>query len=79
LLNWYEAKFGRPRQVIAAGNSMGGLVSVLLAERHPRRFSGVLSECGAVVGGPEIFNRTLDLQFALKTCSPPAAASSWST
>jgi pimeloyl-ACP methyl ester carboxylesterase len=71
LLNWYDKKVGRPRQTISAGNSMGGLIAVLLAERHPGHFSGVLSECGAVAGGPELFNSTLDLQFALKTLLAP--------
>lgn len=71
LLNWYDKNVGQPRQTITAGNSMGGLIAVLLAERNPGQFSAVLSECGAVAGGPELFNSTLDLQFALKTLLAP--------
>lgn len=35
LLNWYDKKVGRPSWTISAGNSMGGMVAVLLAERNP--------------------------------------------
>lgn len=45
LLDWFGKTIGRPAQTISAGNSMGGLIAVLLAERYPGRFSGVLSEC----------------------------------
>lgn len=71
LLDWFGQNVGQPTQVIAAGNSEGGLISVLLAERNPQRFSGVLSECGAVAGGAELFNATLDMQFVLKTLLAP--------
>lgn len=71
LLNWFGQNVGPPTRVISAGNSEGGLISVLLAERNPGRFSGVLSECGAVAGGSELFNATLDMQFVLKTLLAP--------
>ncbi len=55
---------GKPRQVIAFGQSMGGLVSALLAERG-RPIDGVVSTCGLVAGGLNLNNHQLDGTYAL--------------
>jgi pimeloyl-ACP methyl ester carboxylesterase len=71
LLDWFTANVGRPRSTVSAGASVGGLIAVLLAERDPRRFAGVLSLCGAVGGTTGHFNSALDANHAVKTLLAP--------
>jgi hypothetical protein len=73
LLDWFHARVGRPRHTYAWGNSMGGLTSVLLAERNPRRFSGVLALCGDLAGAVAEYNSRLDLAYAIKTLLAPGS------
>ena len=44
---------GQPRRVYLFGRSLGGLISVALAERFPGQYDGVLSGCGLLGGGAE--------------------------
>ena len=39
------AKYGKPDRTLMKGWSMGGMISLLIAERHPDRADGILSEC----------------------------------
>ncbi len=73
LLDWFDAQVGRPRHTYAWGNSMGGLTSVLLGERNPRRFSGVLALCGDLAGPVAEYNSRLDLAYAIKTLLAPGS------
>ncbi|KOX22496.1 hypothetical protein ADK67_23815 [Saccharothrix sp. NRRL B-16348] len=65
LLDWFGREVGRPRRTVSAGESIGGATSLVLAERHPGRFDGVLSLCGATAGGTAYWNSGLDVVFAL--------------
>jgi pimeloyl-ACP methyl ester carboxylesterase len=51
---------GEPRQVIAVGTSMGGLVTGVLAERAGRKVDGALATCGLMGGGIDLLNYQLD-------------------
>jgi pimeloyl-ACP methyl ester carboxylesterase len=42
---------GQPSRVYLIGRSLGGLISVMLAERFPGQYDGVLSGCGLLDGG----------------------------
>ena len=66
LLDWFDTHVGRPRHTVATGQSLGAAVALPLAERHPDRFAGVATFCGAQdpVG---TFNAELDVNFAVKT------------
>lgn len=44
------SQFGRPTRSYLAGASMGGLVSLALAEKFPQQYDGVLTTCGQVGG-----------------------------
>jgi pimeloyl-ACP methyl ester carboxylesterase len=46
----FTAHFGMPTNTYLVGHSMGGLISVMLAERHPNLYAGALPLCG-IVGG----------------------------
>ena len=70
LLDWFEANVGRPRRTVVSGQSLGTTIATLLAERHPRRFDGVLTLCGAY-DPLNTFNSALDVNFAVRTLLAP--------
>ncbi|MDR6975335.1 pimeloyl-ACP methyl ester carboxylesterase [Streptomyces sp. 3330] len=72
-LDAFTSRFGRAGRTVAWGSSYGGLVTAMIAERHPDRISGSLSLCGLLQGGVANWNNTLDPVFALKTLLAPGA------
>ena len=62
-----SGRFGKPRRTIAWGESMGGMITAGLVERHPRRFDGALPFCGILGGAVGLWNQNLDLEYAIKT------------
>ena len=71
LLDRFEQLIGKPKRVIAWGQSQGGLDAALLLERHSGRFAGGLSLCGLLGGGVSYFNHDLDMFFTLDTLLAP--------
>lgn len=72
LLDWIEENIGKPRTTVALGSSMGGALSVLLAEGNPDRVDGVAALCGPLdLGGS--WNLSLDITFAIRTLLAPSA------
>lgn len=65
------AAVGKPRRVIAWGSSMGGLVTVALAERHGDRLDAALPYCGSIGGAVGMMNMALDGAFAFTTLVAP--------
>jgi pimeloyl-ACP methyl ester carboxylesterase len=49
----FAANFGMPSNTFLVGHSMGGLISVMLAERNPALYAGALPMCG-IVGGSDM-------------------------
>ena len=76
-LDAFAQRYGKPRRTIAWGTSMGGLVTVALAEQHPGRIDGALPSCGSLAGSLGMMNTALDGAFAFKTCSPPDRTFAW--
>jgi pimeloyl-ACP methyl ester carboxylesterase len=72
-LDAFAARFGTPRRVIAYGESMGGLVTTALVQRHPDRIDGAVPMCASVSGVVGMENQALDGAWALKTLVDPAA------
>jgi hypothetical protein len=62
-----------PRQVIAFGTSMGGLISALEDERGHGRIDGALTTCGLVAGAIDLGNYQLDGEYAMARLLAPAA------
>jgi hypothetical protein len=56
---------GRPREVLALGTSMGGLISALEAQDGAQRIDGALTTCGIVAGGMNLNEFQLDGEYAL--------------
>ena len=55
----------RPKQVIAIGTSMGGLVSALEAQHGAGRINGALTTCGIVDGGVSLNEYQIDGEYAI--------------
>ncbi|WP_113696483.1 alpha/beta hydrolase family protein [Amycolatopsis albispora] len=70
VLDWFERNVGKPRRTVASGMSMGGGIAVLLAERNPRRISGVVATC-ADLDHLAPYNMSLDVTFAIRTLLAP--------
>jgi pimeloyl-ACP methyl ester carboxylesterase len=67
----FTKRFGKPTRTIAWGDSMGGLVTLALAERQAVRFDGALPMCGSVSGSLGMLNTALDGAFAFRTLLAP--------
>lgn len=65
LLDWFDANIAEPRQVVATGQSMGGVVATRLGEEHPGRIDGVAAVCGAHDANATM-NTGLDVVFAVQ-------------
>ena len=74
VLDEFEARVGRPRQTIAWGDSLGGMVTAGLVQRIPGRLDGALPGCGVVGGAVAIWNQALDSVFAFKVLLAPDSA-----
>lgn len=71
LRDFFVQRVGKPDRTYAWGDSLGGLISQLLAERHPDWVHGAAPLCG-VLGGTNLnFDLALDLAFAIKTLVHP--------
>ena len=56
LTDVFAGQFTSPRRVFVAGQSMGGLIALDLAERFPTQYAGIYSFCG-VTGGTTMHHR----------------------
>lgn len=79
LVDLFRRRIGSPRRVIAWGSSMGGLISVGLAEEYPDRISGALPMCGNVAGSIPTFDAGLDAKYVIKSLLAPSSALQLST
>jgi hypothetical protein len=66
-----EHAVGRPRRVIAWGESMGGLVSAEETQNADGRINGTLTTCGLVAGALSLNNYQLDGEYALNQLLDP--------
>lgn len=71
VLEQFMQRVGKPRRTIAWGSSMGGMVTLALAERYPDRIHAALPLCGSVSGSLGMLNTALDGAFAFRTLVAP--------
>jgi len=68
---FFVEKVAKPYRTYVWGDSLGGLVTATLAERHPDWVSGSAPLCG-VLGGPNLnLDLALDVAYAIKTLVYP--------
>ncbi len=71
LYRFFVDEVGTPNRVYVWGDSLGGLITQVIAEKHPGWVSGAAPLCG-VLGGPVAnVNLSLDVAYALKTFVNP--------
>ncbi len=70
-LTTFTERIGQPRQTIAWGESMGGLITVAIAEQRHPQITGALSACGSIAGSLAMMNLALDGAFAFKVLLAP--------
>jgi hypothetical protein len=68
----FRADFGAPRQTIAWGASLGGMVTAGLIQEFPGQFSAALPLCGILAGGEADWNLGVDADFAFQQLLDPA-------
>ncbi len=73
-LDAFSRRFGAPDRTLAWGSSMGGLVTVALAETHSDRLAAALPMCGSLAGSLGMMNEALDGAYAFKTLLAPQSA-----
>jgi pimeloyl-ACP methyl ester carboxylesterase len=66
VLDIFNKKIGKPKQTIAWGHSLGGMITAGLIQRYPHRFDAALPMCGVLSGGVATWNTALDSAFAFK-------------
>lgn len=62
---------GTPKRTYVWGDSLGGLITELLNEKHPDWIDGAAPMCGAVAGPDYNFDLALDVAYAVKTLIYP--------
>jgi pimeloyl-ACP methyl ester carboxylesterase len=65
-LKVFGSTYGRPRQTIAWGHSLGGIITAGLVQDYPKRFTAALPMCGVVAGGVATWNTALDSAVAFQ-------------
>jgi pimeloyl-ACP methyl ester carboxylesterase len=71
VLDIFDSAFGHPRQTIAWGHSLGGIITAGLIQRNPHRFDAALPMCGVLSGGVATWNTALDGELAFSTLIAP--------
>lgn len=71
VLDVFNTLVGKPKQTIAWGHSLGGIITAGLIQRNPSRFDAALPMCGVLSGGVATWNTALDSEFAFKTLLAP--------
>jgi pimeloyl-ACP methyl ester carboxylesterase len=71
LHDFFVEEVGEPNRVYVWGDSLGGLITQTLAEKHPEWVSGVAPFCGVLAGGNLNLDLALDVAYAVKTLIYP--------
>ena len=71
LHTFFTQKIGTPDRVYVWGDSLGGLITETLAEKHPEWVSGAAPLCGVLGGGNLNLDLALDVAYAVKTLIYP--------
>ena len=70
LIDIYTAQHGAPNRVYLTGASEGGLITTLLIEQHPDKFTGGLAACGPIGDFPYQINYFGDARLIFEVFFP---------
>jgi pimeloyl-ACP methyl ester carboxylesterase len=73
VLDVFNKTIGKPKQTVAWGHSLGGMITAGLIQRYPDRFDAAIPMCGVLSGGVATWNTALDSAFAFKTLLAPGS------
>ena len=73
VLDIFDKTVGIPKQTIAWGHSLGGMITTGLIQRYPHRFDAALLMCGVLSGAVATWNTALDSAFAFKNLLAPVS------
>ncbi len=71
LIRFFSETVGEPQRVYAWGDSLGGLITTLLAQMHPDLITAAAPMCGAVAGIIPNMDLALDLAVGYRTLLDP--------
>ena len=71
LYEFFAANVGKPNRVYVWGDSLGGLITQTLSEKHPEWVSGAAPLCGAVAGLEPNINLALDTAYGVQQLIDP--------
>jgi pimeloyl-ACP methyl ester carboxylesterase len=71
LYAFFKDNVGEPNRVLLWGDSLGGLITQTIAEKHPEWVDGAAPLCGAVAGVVPNMDLALDVSYAVKTLIDP--------
>jgi pimeloyl-ACP methyl ester carboxylesterase len=71
LRDFFAQKVGQPDRTYVWGESLGGLITEMLAEKHPDWVAGAVPLCGVLGGSNLNFDLAMDLAYAVKTLLVP--------
>jgi hypothetical protein len=71
LHQYFVDHVGKPNRVIVWGDSLGGLVTEVLSEKHPDWVDGAIPLCGVLAGPNKNLDLALDVAYAVKTLIYP--------
>ena len=71
LHDFFVARVGKPNRTYVWGDSLGGLITQVIAERNPDWVSGVAPMCGVLAGPVLNLDLALDVAYSVKTLIYP--------
>jgi pimeloyl-ACP methyl ester carboxylesterase len=72
LHQFFVDKVGEPTRVYVMGDSLGGLITEMVAEKHPEWVNGSAPFCGVLAGTNLNLDLALDVAYAIKTLVDPS-------
>jgi pimeloyl-ACP methyl ester carboxylesterase len=71
LHDFFVQKIGQPDRTYVWGESLGGLITEMLAEKHPDWIAGAAPLCGVLGGANLNFDLAMDVAYGVKTLLAP--------
>jgi pimeloyl-ACP methyl ester carboxylesterase len=70
LRQYFDKKYGKPKETLVMGHSMGGLLTVMTLEQRPKDYSGGLALCGVLAPTDFVMQRAFANRVAFDAFFP---------